>query len=162
MSINPQPKPVREIDSDYTTFVKRQGCCCLPEYLFPHLCRTAEPLPIHPHHVSPRNGTKSAASKVSDLRQVPVCFSGHRYCETHPLEVLPFLNRVIRKLNREYDALHPKPKRERKASMKVGLYVKNCPCGREHFFPLHKVQFGKNIVGFLCKTKNQWIEADVA
>jgi hypothetical protein len=118
------PKPVRELDPDYTIFVKEHPCC-LPLSL--HQCdqmTMGERAPSQPHHVSPRNGTKGIGSKVSDRRQVPVCNSGHRYCEQNPVEVLPFLEIVIAEMNREFDAAR-KPKVTREPRQKTpGLIVK--------------------------------------
>lgn len=130
--MNPLPKPTREIDSEFTDFVKTKPCC-LPLNLFPHRCTTSEFDTTQPHHVSKRDGTKGVGTKVSDRRQVPVCDGGHRYCEAHPQEVLPFLNGVIRKLNREYDALFPpKPKVERKKSPGLKSITVVCAsCGQE-------------------------------
>lgn len=141
------PKPTRETDSGYTDFVKSKPCCLLMN-LFEHACTVSwlhinAGLRSEAHHVSPRNGTKSAASKVSDRRQVPVCFNGHRYCEAHPVEVLPYLNTVIRRLNREYDAAHPEPKKERIIATTVRLTVRHCICGQEHSLPFGKVEPSK-------------------
>lgn len=150
--MNPQPKPVRELDSHYIEFVKTKPCC-LPTILFPHYCSNER----QPHHVSPRNGTKGTGTKVSDRRCVPVCLNAHRYCERYPKEVLPHLNEVIRTLNAEYDATFPaRSKRERKPAVKIGFAVKHCPaCRGDHFYPTKDFW---NVTGYRCKTTNQWIE----
>jgi len=156
------PKPVRERDSDYTTFVKSKPCC-LPVSMFVHACGFGPRLDsgqmarIQPHHVSPRNGTKGTGSKVSDRRQVPVCHAGHRYCEAHPLEVLEYLNGVIRDLNREYAALSRRKVVVRGPRFEVGLGIKGCPaCHGDHFYDLPND--GKKIKGYWCKQKNVWVE----
>ncbi len=151
------PKPARERSSSYLAFVRQQPCC-LPTSLFPHACSTC-PGQIEAHHVSPRNGTKSAASKVSDRRAVPVCWNAHRYCEQRPLEVWAHLNVVIYDLNRKFDATHEQP-RKRQPRMKVGLAVKDCEaCHGDHFYESSLSLLGQiqEFKGFRCKARNVWV-----
>lgn len=115
--MNPQPKPVRELDPVYLAFVRTKPCCMIGRWsliasrLTRHECSGS----VEAHHVSPRTGIKSAASKVSDKRAVPVCVNAHREAEELPKSWLQFFNARIAELNQEFNRLYPDRKpRERK------------------------------------------------
>lgn len=101
------PKPTREKDEKYLKWIRAKHCV-LRDY-WPHRCWYALGLG-EAHHVSPRNGTNSAALKASDDRRaVPVCSVAHRYCEQHPKELLEFLNEKISGYRAEYQGFLPPP-----------------------------------------------------
>ena len=151
--MTPQPKPKRELDSEYLKFVRSKPCC-LREAMY---CEG----PLQAHHVSPRNGTKGMGSKVSDRRTVPVCQRAHDYCEANPKQALPFLEKQIQKLNLEYDRLHPKERKTRKKAMKINLAIHNCEaCGRNHLASLDG--FGLNAkLDITCKLKNKRFTVEI-
>lgn len=164
------PKPHREISEAYTQFVKNKACC-LPASIFPHQCifdLMRNSTGIHSHHV-PAKGLKGIGIKVSDRRQVPVCFSAHRYCESHPNAVREYLEQVIKSLNQEYDSLHPVTaiqSSKRKAGPSAKINISHCICGKTHNLPVHKITFVTShgditAFKFRCPVKNELAEARV-
>lgn len=116
------------------------------------------------HHVY--NGISGGIGlKPDDFRTVPLCEAAHE--EFHRIGKETFekkygldLEAHIQRINKEYDSLYPpQVKKERKTSARVGLGIKNCPeCSGEHFYPLHGIEFGVKLIGYMCKTKNKWVE----
>lgn len=160
--MNPQPKPKRELDASYLVFVRSKPCCFHgPSSREMGLCG-----PTQAHHVSPRNGTKSAASKVSDRRAVPVCQSGHDSCEAHPGYFQEYLEGYIHALNAEYDQLHSAKQREtrkRKPTQNILTVVHCAACGKDH--PMYYVAvYDSNVstgISFTCKLKNQRVLVEI-
>src|SRR5690242_1814149 len=112
-------KPTRIVDRKYREWVKIHPCV----FKDPLMCDG----PIDPAHISPRDGTKGTASKVSDYRCLPMCRFHHEMHGSGSSATLPYLDSVIETYNSEYRALFPaKEKRERQSSARVGLGIKNC------------------------------------
>lgn len=124
--INPQPKPVREIDSAYRRWIKSLPCL---------VDKIGCILPIDPHHVIPDGGGKMG-SKVDDSRCVPLCRLHHDQAERRDYFERHFridFEIAIQQLNARY-RLETKPKRERKVRVKADRYfVLHSECGLKHW-----------------------------
>ncbi len=133
------PKPVRELDSAYLSYVRKQPCC------------VSGRTPVDAHHV----GRGGVGTKPSDRMAIPLHRDYHR--EFHDFGLAAFEAKyqincaeIVLKLNRGYRA--PKPRKVAKPSV---LEVR-CSCGKRHSRGL---QIIKQSVRFWCTTTREYRSA---
>lgn len=158
------PKPRREKSLSRLAWCRQQPCLVRPNPLY--VARAGSDWEcighIDPHHVIPKGGGK-AGSKVSDYRTVPLCRKHHDEAQSgrdaFERKYAIIFEYEIERLNREYRTLHPQPRKERKASMKVKLTIQHCAeCGHFHEIPWNKVTLRGRVAEFRCVNKNAIIE----
>lgn len=145
------PHPRRIIDAKYLRFVRSKGCVLnVPA----NPCTDA----TDAHHVKPVGGG-IMGSKVSDRRAVGLCRLHHQMAELYPSSHRETLEREIKKLNKEYDALYPvTPKAKRQVSPKLFLEVRHCPCGQTHTIPMTRVVCDEISTRFWCSRNRLYVE----
>ena len=163
MSHGDLTKPRRIIDRKYREWIKTKPCVY---YATGEDGKCLCSGPIDAMHLTPRNGTKSAASKVSDYRCLPGCRGHHEeFGSGNPVH-LAYLEALIERFNKEYLAIMPTPAvQSRKKQAKGRISIQACEaCSKNHTLTRIKitdVNLALGRVTFLCPLKNEISQASI-
>lgn len=150
------PKPERIIDRKYREWIKTKPCVLRGVFGIYKDCFGL----TDPAHISPMNGTKSAASKVSDYRCLPLCRGHHTQVGSGNLHRRCYFDECIREFNAEYFQLHPaNPSKERILQPEARIKIRHCVCKRSHELPLSKVRVWRGEIEFNCPLRHQKVSA---